>query len=282
MGIKGIVNFRLLLIVFAIGGVIIIGSEMMRPSHWSWLIRDSIPHEEADIKPLEKRVYYPGVNKEALQTIIDNSKWWPQDTEAWKNLVEILRDVPQSELNKYSFGHVPYVQLKSTPKTFRGVLVNVRGNARQCVQIEQNRNDVDIKYIYRIVIFPDSNPSEPVVINSLNLPPGFPLGNEIKPQRIECTGFFVKCWAYMAQDDVMLAPLILAKEISWQEPVEDTESQGEPSFWIILVVIIIVSIILYVIIQQGIKASLPPKPRKIPVEEFVFIPPTENEDSSNS
>ena len=276
MGIK-IVNVRVLLIVLILGGAIIIISELMHPTRWNWLTQQSIPNEAVETKPLEQRVYYPAVDKEALENVFDNSYWVSSDLPAWKNLIEILRDVPQSELNKYSFGHVPFVQLKSTPKTFRGVLINVRGNARQCIPIKQTNKDVDIEYIYQIAVSPDSSPSEPIIINSISIPPGFPTGEDIEPQRIDCTGFFVKRWAYPAQKDVMTAPLILSKGISWQEPLKASESESEPSYWFILGVTIITAIAIYMLIELRIKASLPPKPRKIPVEEFVFTPPTEDE-----
>ena len=279
MGIK-IVNVRVLLLVLVLGGALIIVSELMHPDRWNWLTQQTIPAEDAEIKPLEQRVYYPGVDKDALEKVFDNSYWVSSDLPAWKNLIEILRDVPQSELNKYSFGHVPFVQLKSTPKTFRGVLINVRGNARQCIPIKQTNKDVDIEYIYQIAVSPDSSPSEPIIINSISIPPGFPTGEDIEPQRIACTGFFVKRWAYPAQNDVMTAPLILAKGISWQEPLKAADSESEPSYWFILVVTIITAIALYLLIELRIKASLPPKPRKIPVEDFVFTPPTENEDNN--
>ena len=277
MAIK-IINAKALLIVLLLGVIIIIITEAtMHSDRWAWMTQETIPGEETEIKPLEQRVYYPGVDQDALKNVIDNSYWVSSDYPAWKNLIEILRDVPQSELNKYSFGHVPFVQLKSTPKTFRGVLINVRGNARQCVPIKQTNKDLGIENIYQIALSPDSSPSEPIIINSISIPPGFPTGEDIEPQRIECTGFFLKRWVYPAQEDVMAAPLIMAKGFSWQEPVKASKSDGEPSSWLILGVTILGAIVFYILIELRIKASLPPKPRKIPVEEFVFTPPTEDE-----
>ncbi len=277
MAIK-IINARALLIVLFLGVIIIIITEAtMHSDRWAWMTQETIPGEETEIKPLEQRVYYPGVDQDALKNVIDNSYWVSSDYPAWKNLIEILRDVPQSELNKYSFGHVPFVQLKSTPKTFRGVLINVRGNARQCVPIKQTNKDIGIENIYQIALSPDSSPSEPIIINSVSIPPGFPTGEDIEPQRIECTGFFLKRWVYPAQEDVMAAPLILAKGFSWQEPVKASKSDGEPSSWLILGITFLGAIVFYILIELRIKASLPPKPRKIPVEDFVFTPPTEDE-----
>ncbi len=277
MAIK-IINAKALLIVLFLGVIIIIITEAtMHSDRWAWMTQETIPGEETEIKPLEQRVYYPGVDQDALKNVIDNSYWVSSDYPSWKNLIEILRDVPQSELNKYSFGHVPFVQLKSTPKTFRGVLINVRGNARQCVPIKQTNKDLGVENIYQIALSPDSSPSEPIIINSISIPPGFPTGEDIEPQRIECTGFFLKRWVYPAQEDVMAAPLILAKGFSWQEPVKASKSDGEPSSWLILGVTILGAVIIYFLIELRIKASLPPKPRKIPVEEFVFTPPTEDE-----
>ena len=274
-----VINARVLFIVLTLGALVIIFNEAMHPERWSWLTQQTIPVEESEIKPLEQRVYYPGVDKDALQNVFDNSYWVSSDLPAWKNLIEILRDVPQSELNKYSFGHVPFVQLKSTPKTFRGVLINVRGNARQCIPIKQTNKDVDIEYIYQIALSPDSSPSEPIIINSISIPPGFPTGEEIEPQRIECTGFFIKRWAYPAQNDVLTAPLILAKGFVWQEPIQSAKSESEPSYWLILGITVLCAVAFYMLIELRIKASLPPKPRKIPVEEFVFTLPTEDEGS---
>lgn len=282
MAIK-IINGRALLIVLIIGVVLIIITEAtMHQDRWAWMTQETIPGEETEIKPLDQRVFYPGVDQDALDTVKDNSYWVSSDYSAWKNLIELLRDTPQSELNKYSFGHVPFVQLKSTPKTFRGVLINVRGNARQCIRIKPPNKIDGVDYIYRIALSPDSSPSEPIIIDSISIPERFPEGEDISPQRIECTGFFMKQWVYPAQNDVMSAPLILAKEFSWQEPINTDESNREPSVWIILSVTILGAIALLILIELRIKASLPPKPKKIPVEEFVFIPPTENLNEENS
>ena len=158
-------------------------------------------------------------------------------------------------------------------------MINVRGNARQCVPIKQTNKDLGIENIYQIALSPDSSPSEPIIINSISIPPGFPTGEDIEPQRIECTGFFLKRWVYPAQEDVMAAPLILAKGFSWQEPVKAADSENEPSYWLILGVTILGAIVFYILIELRIKASLPPKPRKIPVEDFVFTPPEEDEGS---
>lgn len=279
--ISKVINARVLIVVLIIGAIVIFTTELMHPERWSWLTQNTISENAPNVKPLEQRVYYPGLDADALKTVLDNSYWVAGDLKAWQNIVAILKDVPQSQLNKYSFGHVPYVQLKSDPKTFRGVIVNIKGNARQCIPIKQNSKDVDIEYIYQIALSPDSSPSEPIIINALSIPPGFPTGENIEPQRIDCTGFFFKRWAYPSQKDVMTAPLIMAKGFTWQEPIQSAQGQGEPSGWIIAVITIIASIIFYILIELRIKASLPPKPRKIPVEEFVFTPPTENENSES-
>ena len=54
MGIK-IVNVRVLLVVLILGGALIIVSELMHPARWNWLTQQTIPNENADIKPLEQR-----------------------------------------------------------------------------------------------------------------------------------------------------------------------------------------------------------------------------------
>ena len=112
-----IANAKALLIVLALGAVAIIVTELSHPERWSWMTQQSISSEDAEVKPLEQRVFYPGVDTDALKNVFDNSYWVSSDLPAWQNLIKILRDVPQSELNKYSFGRVPFVQLKSTPKT---------------------------------------------------------------------------------------------------------------------------------------------------------------------
>lgn len=258
------INFRLLFIVLSLGILLIVVSEFLNQDRWAWLTHPSIPEETAEIRPLEQRVFYPKLDKDALNSILDNSYWSKEDYKSWKNMIEILRDTSQSELNKYSFGRVTYVQLKSQSKAFRGILVNVKGNVWQCVPIKQNSKDVNIPYIYQIALSPDSSPSEPVIINALEIPEGFPTGEEIEPQRIDCTGFYFKNWVYPSknQNDILSAPLIMSKSFNWIPPLKPEKKQNPPYLLIILATFAAAMVIFW-LINYYIEQNAPPKPPKM-------------------
>ena len=133
-------------------------------------------------------------------------------------------------------GPVSYAQLFQQPNQYRGRLVTVSGRrATRASRGDFFPNDYGFKEYYQIWLWPDDNPSAPMVIYSLELPKGFPTGMEIGEQA-EVTGFFFKRLAYLAKDTLRVAPEILAKTVQWQKRPAITADEPAETWPIPLVV----------------------------------------------
>jgi hypothetical protein len=108
---------------------------------------------------------------------------------------------------RQSVGLVGHTQLFHDPDDYRGQVVTIRGTVRFA--------SYDDHYV--LWIRPEGEPTSPIVIYALELPPGFP---RIEPstaeltklqEEVEVSGIFVKRGSYLAQDGPRTAPLIVAR-----------------------------------------------------------------------
>jgi hypothetical protein len=101
--------------------------------------------------------------------------------------------------------------------------VRIRGAARMAYHVDAPPNIVGVEGYYVFVLMPEGGPNSPIMIYTLELPPGFP---EVKDktadggmtelnEEVEFTGYFVKRMAYLAQDGTRVAPLLVAKSPVW-------------------------------------------------------------------
>lgn len=262
------IKFKLLFAVLTIGLIIIFASEFLNPQKWDWIdywVNRRIPDEEPTIKSFDEIKYMPGLDLNLFKSVLDGGGWMKGDFDAWKNIVDLLDKNVQQEIDKYSFGHTTYVQLRAQPKVFRGVIVTLRGNAMQCLEIQTPNLPGNRKSVYRIALSPDSSPNEPIILNVLDLPKDFPVGEEIKPQRIEFTGFFFKRWAYPAQEDVRSAPLLIGKSVRWSPPSQTPRTDPAP-FWQILLIGLGAAIVLFVGLNYYAQQTAPKRKQEEPID----------------
>ena len=80
-----------------------------------------------------------------------------------------------------------------------------------------------------------SGQNSPIRVYCLSLPEGFPRGEKLR-EEVTVTGFYFKRQAYMADDGLRVAPVVLAKTVGWSKPV-DVVQKG-PSFGVLLAALI--------------------------------------------
>ena len=180
----------------------------------------------ADERP--KTRYFPGVDPNYFGSIRDNTMHRADDADAWFHLLQILDLTEQAALEKASTGHITFRQLYDQPKHYRGEIVTLAGKTRRCEKIKIANTKFGIEGDYRrIWLWPDGA-ANPVVIYSLGVPDGFPLGTKID-EEVEITGFFFKVWAYpTAKPTIRTAPLLLCKTIRWNESKISPERIHQP------------------------------------------------------
>lgn len=113
-----------------------------------------------------------------------------------------------------TFAHL-YRDPREDPKQYRGQLLAVKGIVRRAVSFEIPDNAYGLKKRYELWIFTEDSGKYPWVVELTDLPPGFPLGTEIQA-KVETAGFFLKLWAYRAQDGFRSAPVLLGNGLEWK------------------------------------------------------------------
>jgi len=182
-------------------------------------IRSSVAVESS-----HERGDFPGVSSALLAQIHDDTPWIRSDElPAWLELWDVLRQSDERQLAAESKGKIGFVELFQQPKAFRGKLVTVRGSARQATYLKAGENSHGLEGYYRVIIWPDDGPAEPIFLYVLELPDGFPTGEEIRAD-LQATGIFFKRMVYPTQQEAELrrAPVIMARTVTWLEPAEVT------------------------------------------------------------
>lgn len=169
---------------------------------------------------------YPGVQRDLLASIRDNTYFRTDEAPAWFHLLLILQHSSERELESASTADVGYIQLAQQPNVYRGRLVTVRGTVRQVAKEKPADNELGIASYDRLVIQPTGGGLWPIFVYVLELPPGFPQGGDVSAD-VSVTGFFFKDLSYAWQGGLGIAPVLLAKTITW--PADGAAPAEPPS-----------------------------------------------------
>lgn len=155
----------------------------------------------------------------------DDTIFRPAEREIWFHELARVRDTPAVDLKKESLGEIAYLQLFHQPDDYRGQVITISGLARLAYRVKAPENYLGIKQYYVYWIHPSGGPTSPIVVYSLDAPPGFPAikdkdadrGTTSLREEVRVTGVFFKRWAYLAKDgaDTYTAPLVLANMPEW-------------------------------------------------------------------
>ena len=141
---------------------------------------------------------------ESLAEVRDNTYFRPAETEAWFGLFERLRLMDDQQLRASSLGELTYAQLLKQPQVYRGKVVTIRGTLRREEIEHPPDNEQGIEVYHRLVVQPRGGGHWPFVVYCLELPSGFPRGDNLQAV-VAVTGFFFKNWSYAWQDGLGIA-----------------------------------------------------------------------------
>jgi hypothetical protein len=159
----------------------------------------------------------------AMAEIRDNTVMRPSERRAWFRLLEQLQRLPPAKLAAENNSRVGFVQLYEQPDVYRGQLVTVHGTAELAYRLQAPSNPFDVEHYYVFWIRPTGGPDSPLVVYSLDLPPGFPAvkdrdadtGTIDLSEELDITGYYFKNWAYRSKEGINTAPLVLARLPRW-------------------------------------------------------------------
>jgi hypothetical protein len=191
----------------------------------------------------DRSALFPGVNREYLDTVQDDTVFRAAESNAWFHLLDLLSKTEESALASASVGHVDYLQLDEQPESYRGRLVTLEGVVRAAKQVAAPENEYDIKQYYQLWLQPDRGDENLIVVYALELPQGFPLGEKLD-QPGGVTGFFFKRWAYTSRGGIATAPLVLAKTIAWEPtPVAGTTAPVDEQVFLAVAVALLLALV---------------------------------------
>jgi len=194
------------------------------------------PISEAERRRAEEEGFLPGIRPSLFDEIRDNTPFQPNETDAWKNLLKVSREIKDATKEKYLLGNVSYTELNRQPDVMRGRLIRVEGvvhRANPVKEVDSKGNLVRIPY-YRLWLFADEDPNKSIVVYAQDIPKGFPIGMTVEaPVAIE--GLFFKRWLHKSKPklgDVEMplyaSPLIVSSQIDWTPlPPKPTASDEE-------------------------------------------------------
>jgi hypothetical protein len=223
-------QWRLLLLVFALGGVIIAMRHLRRPEFATSVAQvfAEVPatqhtdtdsaHQPGHVAPAKPSAPVPAdLRQNALDSVRDNTYFRTAEKNVWFRLIEILQELSADEMAVGSLGDVTYVQLVDQPGSYRAKLVTIRGTVRQVTKQTPAENELGLSSYYRLVIQPSDGTQWPIFVYCLELPAQF--SSRTNPEEsVSATGFFFKNLSYRWQDGLGIAPVILAKTVATSKP----------------------------------------------------------------
>jgi hypothetical protein len=166
--------------------------------------------------------------KLSLQQVTDDTVFRPAERDIWFYELARARELsPGVAAGSAAPQRVSYVQLFRQSKDYRGKAVTIRGTARLGYRVPAPANYLGIKEYFVFTIHPAGGPDSPILVYSLEAPPGFARinlrdegGTKLR-EDIETAGIFFKRLAYPSRDGDYTAPLIVAARPHWLRPVEN-------------------------------------------------------------
>ncbi len=197
---------------------------------------------QSDVKPTASQLavfvrVQNRLDRIALAQVEDDTVLWRKEFPAMFRMWEQLQAASLDELEARRSDSPSFLSLFRQPEDYRGKLVTVRGFAHQGYRLDAPANYVGIKEYTVLWVRPVGGINAPMVVYCLELPPGFPpVKHKVRDggvselnETVSFTGYFLKRWAYLAQDGSRTAPLLLAKEPRWTPNVSPLDARQPPS-----------------------------------------------------
>ena len=256
-------QFRLLTLVGMIGLIVIAIDVARKPQSWYWLTGDPTKQNrktenttdttkpkidfrvntdegeelpanvvrvvEPDVPVGSEPIEPGGVQLTPLEIkqIDDNSVGIrARERDLYYDLLARARDLPDGELKKAARDDVAFAVLMTESRRFLGQVVTVRGEIRRLVPYPAGRNEHRIEGLYEAWLFNYDSGDNPYRVLCTSIPEGIPSGKELPAGTVvSVTGFYFKRYGYPAVGNRLhVAPLILARTLTWFEPQAATKN----------------------------------------------------------
>lgn len=192
------------------------------------------------IPPATSPSIFPGLSLQLLITIQDSTLPRAAEHAAWYRIFQLLKTTPAKDLQTRATAVNSFREIYAQSPLLRGRAITLNGAARWYRTLTTEvKNEAGITEYHEVGIALTDQPSNPVLVYCLNLPPELPRGTAdpaskgrflfARPVPISVTGIYFKRLAYRATDRVREAPTLLAARIGVY-PAESTDelTSGSP------------------------------------------------------
>jgi hypothetical protein len=200
------------------------------------------------------------IDPSLLAEIRDDTPWIrPSEYPTWYHFWTVLKEVPTRTLSDGA-QTVGFVELFQQPKAFRSKPVAIEGSARRANYVEVDDPQSTVPGYYRVIVWPKGGPPEPIFLYCLELPSGFPTGDEIAAD-ITATGLFFKRMVYPTEHegDLRRAPVIMARSLNWKQPQETTPKSDSSTIRFIIAATVVGIILLVGLVSYLARTASPRK-----------------------
>ncbi len=215
---------RLLRLVTFLVLILVMMRHASDPTNWNWFWALSSVEPSGSSEPTRDRAsssesetdrghWIPGINRTLLGAVRDDSHFRKDEHEVWFHLWSCLKTTPSAELKAASFGNLSYLQLYRQMSIYRGQVCDLRGTIRRAHRLPAPSNELGIAEYWQCWLFPDESPTSPVVVYLLNAPASMAEGMELN-YPVETTVCAFKRWAYSRGDTMLVAPVVMAAEVT--------------------------------------------------------------------
>ncbi len=160
-----------------------------------------------------------------LSGVKDKTYFRPEERQAWFSLFDKLQQTDETQQTGQTITEVSYVQLLKQPDYYRGRLVTIHGNVKREEVQQPAGNQLGLDSYHRLWVKPQGGGQWPFVVYCLELPAGFPCGDQLN-EPVSITGYFFKNWSYAYDQGLGLAPVVLASQPDWSPP--QLQPKAEP------------------------------------------------------
>jgi hypothetical protein len=144
----------------------------------------------------------------------DNAIFLPAEQPAWFALLQQARALSPAELATQSVANVAYAQLVNQPDAYRGRSVQVAGRIVRESTKPVAKNDFGLTELHQLILAPRGGGQWPMVIYTIDLPVGFPRGDNLS-EDVVVDGLFFKNWSFPYDGGMGLAPVLVTPTIAW-------------------------------------------------------------------
>ena len=197
-----------------------------------------------------------GMDYALYDEVRDTSSDLAQERECLFHLLATMKKFDFAQLLELTKNPPSLVPLFNDPKIMLGELTTVDGQARRCVRIvpdDEFHRRFGIASYYQIYLFTALSQDNPLVFDVLELPHGFPEGEDIR-EEVRIPGTLLTGFVYdrpqteeekrlQAPKVMQKAPLLVGKTLEWTPAVPPHE---EMNWWTIGLLVVVIGAILIV------------------------------------